>query len=191
MAWVNEGVNSLILGIDTLCRYRRKLHHIRILILMDFEQGSAHSAPSHSVKRRASKACNLCRTKKVKCSVVHSGVPCHNCCLTQATCTVSAYRRVRRPRKHQNESQAGMSVDDDADGRRSGAEEKSSPLEKFLADPPQSLDFHLGDYVPGAINTSHALSLALTFCRTNEQERLSAHTGRKNLTYIAGSCSSG
>lgn len=51
------------------------------------------------VKRRAAKACQTCRSRKVRCDVVESGPPCNNCRLDQIQCIVSDSRRKRRPRR--------------------------------------------------------------------------------------------
>jgi len=49
--------------------------------------------PPKSVKRRASKACQCCRSRKVRCNVVEHGAPCTNCRLDEVECTVSESKR--------------------------------------------------------------------------------------------------
>lgn len=49
--------------------------------------------PSKSVKRRASKACQCCRARKVRCNVVEHGAPCTNCRLDEVECIVSESKR--------------------------------------------------------------------------------------------------
>lgn len=49
--------------------------------------------PAKSVKRRASKACQCCRARKVRCNVVEHGAPCTNCRLDQVECIVSESKR--------------------------------------------------------------------------------------------------
>lgn len=51
-----------------------------------------HTA-SRSVKRRASKACQCCRARKVRCNVTEHGAPCTNCRLDEVECIVSESRR--------------------------------------------------------------------------------------------------
>lgn len=53
------------------------------------------NGPSHgrSVKRRASKACQCCRARKVRCNVTEHGAPCTNCRLDEVECIVSESRR--------------------------------------------------------------------------------------------------
>ena len=46
-----------------------------------------------SVKRRASKACQCCRARKVRCNVTEHGTPCTNCRLDEVECIVSESRR--------------------------------------------------------------------------------------------------
>src|ERR1700760_3493796 len=49
--------------------------------------------PTRPVKRRASKACQCCRTRKVRCNVTEHGAPCTNCRLDEVECIVSESRR--------------------------------------------------------------------------------------------------
>lgn len=48
------------------------------------------------VKRRASKACQCCRSRKVRCDVVESGIPCTNCRLDEVECCVTEGKRRKR-----------------------------------------------------------------------------------------------
>lgn len=49
--------------------------------------------PAKAVKRRASKACQSCRARKVRCNVVEHGPPCTNCRLDEVECLVSESKR--------------------------------------------------------------------------------------------------
>lgn len=49
-----------------------------------------------TVKRRASKACSCCRSRKVRCDVVESGMPCTNCRLDEVECVVTEGKRRRK-----------------------------------------------------------------------------------------------
>jgi hypothetical protein len=49
--------------------------------------------PTKSVKRRAAKACQCCRARKVRCNVVEHGAPCTNCRLDEVECIVSESKR--------------------------------------------------------------------------------------------------
>jgi hypothetical protein len=50
------------------------------------------------MQKRASQACQNCRTRKVKCNVVEEGIPCRNCRLDEVQCFVPTSRRSRRYR---------------------------------------------------------------------------------------------
>ncbi len=61
------------------------------------KQSAAGIAPSgRNVKRRASKACHCCRSRKVRCDVVESGIPCTNCRLDEVECLVTEGKRRRK-----------------------------------------------------------------------------------------------
>ena len=55
--------------------------------------------PQRSVKRRASKACQCCRSRKVRCNVVEHGAPCTNCRLDQVECIITESKRKRYVRE--------------------------------------------------------------------------------------------
>lgn len=46
-------------------------------------------------KKRAGRACILCRARKVRCDVVLNGTPCTNCRLDSLDCTIPKNRRHR------------------------------------------------------------------------------------------------
>ncbi|KAJ9668549.1 hypothetical protein H2201_001191 [Coniosporium apollinis] len=53
-------------------------------------------ATGRPVKRRASKACQCCRSRKVRCNVTEHGAPCTNCRLDEVECIVSESRRKKK-----------------------------------------------------------------------------------------------
>lgn len=55
------------------------------------------------VKRRATKACQSCRLRKVRCNVQAHGISCLNCSMDDVNCVISAQRR-----KRQAKSNTGM-----------------------------------------------------------------------------------
>ena len=61
-------------------------------------KSAAAGMPSSSrpVKRRASKACQCCRSRKVRCDVVESGIPCTNCRLDEVECCVTEGKRRKK-----------------------------------------------------------------------------------------------
>ena len=48
------------------------------------------------LKRRSPKACHACRSRKVRCDVSSSGIPCTNCAGTKGECLVSYARKKRK-----------------------------------------------------------------------------------------------
>lgn len=79
----------------------------------DEETGAVHVAsrkrknpadrPDHNervIKHRASKACQSCRTRKVRCDVLTNASRCTNCRLDELECVVLASRRGQSKRKH-------------------------------------------------------------------------------------------
>lgn len=66
---------------------------------LDGSNGPPHG---RSVKRRASKACQCCRARKVRCNVTEHGAPCTNCRLDEVECIVSESRRKKSvlPKTH-------------------------------------------------------------------------------------------
>lgn len=56
---------------------------------------AGHGIPHRAVKRRAAKACQCCRARKVRCNVVENGTPCTNCRLDEVECIVSDSKRKR------------------------------------------------------------------------------------------------
>ncbi|CAI6246693.1 unnamed protein product [Periconia digitata] len=60
------------------------------------QAGLDGTATGRSVKRRASKACQCCRARKVRCNVTEHGAPCTNCRLDEVECIVSESRRKKK-----------------------------------------------------------------------------------------------
>lgn len=56
---------------------------------------------SNEKKRRASKACSCCRTRKIRCDVLERGLPCTKCRADGFECLVQA----RKKRRRKNETQ--------------------------------------------------------------------------------------
>ncbi|PGH02395.1 hypothetical protein GX51_04703 [Blastomyces parvus] len=60
------------------------------------------SGPDDKLSRkRASKACQSCRARKVRCGVSEHGVPCHNCKLDDVECIVPERKKPTRMAKRQ------------------------------------------------------------------------------------------
>ncbi|KAI5803035.1 fungal-specific transcription factor domain-containing protein [Geopyxis carbonaria] len=59
--------------------------------------GTSTNGPGfRAVKRRASKACQCCRARKVRCNVVEHGAPCTNCRLDEVECIVTESKRRKK-----------------------------------------------------------------------------------------------
>lgn len=58
------------------------------------------NASGRPVKRRASKACQCCRARKVRCNVVEHGAPCTNCRLDEVPCIVTESKRRKKHSYH-------------------------------------------------------------------------------------------
>ncbi|KAF2019135.1 cutinase transcription factor 1 alpha [Aaosphaeria arxii CBS 175.79] len=74
------------------------------------QAGIDGNTTGRSVKRRASKACQCCRARKVRCNVTEHGAPCTNCRLDEVECIVSESRRKKKWTKddeQQNETSQG------------------------------------------------------------------------------------
>jgi hypothetical protein len=122
------------------------------------------------VKRRAAKACQTCRSRKVRCDVVDSGPPCNNCRLDQIQCVVSDSRRKRKPRCNGEDEQSPVSsiADTHVVGLKSPTSEdntldQSSPsdyTDGFSLDPSagNSFELELDHHVP------HMLCQCFSIC---------------------------
>jgi hypothetical protein len=115
------------------------------------------SASGRTVKRRASRACHCCRSRKVRCDVVESGTPCTNCRLDEVECMVSDSKRRKRPRAEGDVSNPspGSSNDSSEELPGFGAYEETSvqhipaTLDEFLVTGQSgSLDFEMDHHVP-------------------------------------------
>src|SRR5271155_5952778 len=94
-----------------------------------------------TVKRRASRACHCCRSRKVRCDVVESGTPCTNCRLDEVECMVSDSKRRKRPRADGEISNQSPGSSNDSSEElqgfnayeEAGVQNISATLDEFLA----------------------------------------------------------
>ena len=106
---------------------------------------------SRMVNSRASRACHRCRAKKIKCSVVKTGAPCHNCQSDEAPCVVSESKRRKRFRF------------EDIMPKRppvttfSNEKDTFAKIDAFLREAPTSLDFSLNQHLPHTPSCSYHL----------------------------------
>ncbi|TLD34432.1 ATP-dependent RNA helicase [Venturia nashicola] len=70
--------------------------HAQALKRKASQAGLDATGQTRAVKRRASKACQCCRARKVRCNVTEHGAPCTNCRLDEVECVVSESRRKKK-----------------------------------------------------------------------------------------------
>ncbi|KAF2222899.1 fungal-specific transcription factor domain-containing protein [Elsinoe ampelina] len=107
-------------------------------------QGGGGPRPNKAVKRRASKACQCCRQRKVRCNVVEQ-IPCTNCRLDEVECIVSESKRKKKWSKPGDENSQDNSLD-------------SPPYDSFPADASERRG-SVGNYAPSTASEHrpHAL----------------------------------
>lgn len=106
-----------------------------------------------TVRTRASRACKSCGVKKIRCSVVNSGIPCSNCRIEQVECIVTASKRRKRFRTDADVSDHSPLLSlEPREGRTEPS--ISLTLDHFLANAPTSLDFELSNHVPRVLRPS-------------------------------------
>lgn len=108
-----------------------------------------------TVKRRASRACHCCRSRKVRCDVMESGTPCTNCRLDEVECVVSDSKRRKRPRAEGDMTNNSPGSSNDSSEETQGFNQYEdmqgmpSTLDEFLATAPSaSMDLDMNHHVP-------------------------------------------
>ncbi|KAK4553230.1 hypothetical protein LTR86_009760 [Recurvomyces mirabilis] len=116
--------------------------------------------PAKSVKRRASKACQCCRARKVRCNVVEHGAPCTNCRLDEVDCIVSESKRKKKWSNNDNGDDSlqhlGSIDDDDIAGLPMTAHAPYEPLKRTTEHKPHTLYQELGRDVASTTTLSSA-----------------------------------
>ncbi|TKA82911.1 hypothetical protein B0A55_01168 [Friedmanniomyces simplex] len=102
--------------------------------------------PAKSVKRRASKACQCCRSRKVRCNVVEHGAPCTNCRLDEVECIVSESKRKKKWSTNEMEGSPEANKNDGADVMPfpMSAHPPYEPLKRTIEHTPHALYQELG-----------------------------------------------
>ncbi|KAF2145775.1 uncharacterized protein K452DRAFT_265099 [Aplosporella prunicola CBS 121167] len=144
-----------------------------------------------SVKRRASKACQCCRARKVRCNVTEHGAPCTNCRLDEVECIVSESRRKKK-----------WSKDDDA-ANNNTADVNPGPAKRRLAsrdaldgltnlEPSPAAHHHrlshdadslLDEHVPHSIYQTHGQRLNYSFSELDRRVSSASSNGFPILGY--------
>ncbi|EEP77769.1 predicted protein [Uncinocarpus reesii 1704] len=95
-----------------------------------------------STRKRAAKACQSCRSRKVRCSVSDHGVPCYNCKLDELECIIPERKRPTRTAKR--EKSLG-SVISEAVLRMDNTSSETSSFQSNMTRRPSSTSIH-GDW---------------------------------------------
>ena len=128
-----------------------------------------------NVKRRASRACQCCRSKKIRCDVVARGIPCTRCRLEKVKCNVSeAKNKTLRPSRklssHSTESSRNPSNEARLLPPAVGlsGQDTAATLEGFMSTLPLGLlDLELNHHMPGVSASYKIHTCRLTMARSD------------------------
>ncbi|KAJ8118618.1 hypothetical protein OPT61_g427 [Boeremia exigua] len=110
-----------------------------------------------SVKRRASKACQCCRARKVRCNVTEHGAPCTNCRLDEVDCIVSESRRKKKWNKD-DEAQSETTATPTNVTRKLASRDaldSNQSLNSASSRASQDAESRINEHVPHSIYQSH------------------------------------
>ncbi|EKG19593.1 hypothetical protein MPH_03457 [Macrophomina phaseolina MS6] len=148
--------------------------------------GMDNHGTGRSVKRRASKACQCCRARKVRCNVTEHGAPCTNCRLDEVECIVSESRRKKKWSKDEDGSKNANDTDVQsiANGQgkrrlasRDALDSLSSSLPSARNGASNSVDLSMDEHVPHSIYASHGQRLNYSFSELNRRMSTASSTG--------------
>ncbi|GME31226.1 hypothetical protein GTA08_BOTSDO05317 [Neofusicoccum parvum] len=144
--------------------------------------GMDNHGTGRSVKRRASKACQCCRARKVRCNVTEHGAPCTNCRLDEVECIVSESRRKKKWSKDDDASKnhADADVASVANGqgkRKLASRDALDGLPSLKPGASNSVDLSLDEHVPHSIYASHGQRLNYSFSELNRRMSTASSTG--------------
>ncbi|OCK83063.1 hypothetical protein K432DRAFT_379833 [Lepidopterella palustris CBS 459.81] len=124
-----------------------------------------------SVKRRASKACQCCRARKVRCNVTEHGAPCTNCRLDEVECIVSESRRKKKWSKEDDHSLDVNASVSNANRKLASREALDSIQNLAAASSRRSHDPEPRheEHVPHSIYQSHGSRLNYSFSELNRR----------------------
>jgi hypothetical protein len=133
-----------------------------------------HTA-GRSVKRRASKACQCCRARKVRCNVTEHGAPCTNCRLDEVECIVSESRRKKKWSK--DDEQGAESTNSSGNATRKIASREAldrvQGLNSTASRASHEAEQRRDEHVPHSIYQSHGHRINSTASMSDMQRRLS------------------
>ncbi|EMD61412.1 hypothetical protein GGP41_004031 [Bipolaris sorokiniana] len=110
-----------------------------------------------SVKRRASKACQCCRARKVRCNVTEHGAPCTNCRLDEVECIVSESRRKKKWSKDDDQGTESTSSSGNATRKIASRDalDGSQGLNPATSRASHEAESRRDEHVPHSIYQSH------------------------------------
>lgn len=112
------------------------------------------------VKKRASQACHHCRTRKVKCDLVKSGIPCHNCSSDGIECVVLESKRSRKYRLQKRQLSRVVSIPPISQAQPSEPKSISPPSASLPPPASKSRTSVGGESAKGASSSSAAAGAA-------------------------------
>ncbi|KKY23987.1 putative c6 transcription factor [Diplodia seriata] len=144
--------------------------------------GMDNHGTGRSVKRRASKACQCCRARKVRCNVTEHGAPCTNCRLDEVECIVSESRRKKKWSRDDDASKSTNDADvaSAANGsgkRRLASRDALDGLSSLKNGASNSVDLSMDEHVPHSIYASHGQRLNYSFSELNRRMSTTSSTG--------------
>jgi Fungal Zn(2)-Cys(6) binuclear cluster domain len=148
-------------------------------------------------KRRAAKACQTCRSRKVRCDVVYcDGKPCNNCRLDEVECVVSDSRRKRKPRSDGGAERSPVSVaETEASELKSSSTQNNYTCGQFspslynetLSFNPltgNSFELQLDHHVPHMLCESASSAFTLTALTATQIRRKTTDQAKKNAFVV-------
>src|SRR5437016_8547349 len=85
------------IDLSPLIRYNAELPFLTSAVSSQAELPQVQQRPisKRRGKKRSSRACSSCRTRKVRCNIVAHGAPCSNCRQDEIDCVLPLSRRQR------------------------------------------------------------------------------------------------
>ncbi|KAF1841149.1 uncharacterized protein K460DRAFT_380866 [Cucurbitaria berberidis CBS 394.84] len=132
-------------------------------------------ATGRSVKRRASKACQCCRARKVRCNVTEHGAPCTNCRLDEVECIVSESRRKKKWSKDDEQSAENTSSATNATRKLASRDalDNSQALNSASSRSSHEAESRRDEHVPHSIYQNHGHRVNSITHLSDLQRRLS------------------
>ena len=141
----------------------------------------------YTMKRRASRACQCCRSKKIKCDVVDRGIPCTRCRLEKFECSVveaknKTLRRSRKLSSHSTDPSHNLPNETQSVPPAAGlsGQDTAVALDGFLSTLPLGLlDLELNHRMSGVSASFKLHTCRLTMARSDSRSghRFRVHGG--------------